>query len=70
MWSTAGSGVRRTLLAERDWQMVKNPNLKLKRIHVEFRPYGTKITLPVMGNLKVVLKCQDREKTNSMAYVM
>ena len=59
VWWTADSGVRRTLLAERDWLRLqeKNPDLKLKRNHVEFRPYGTKIILPVLGKVKVVLKC-------------
>jgi hypothetical protein len=33
VWWTAGSGVRRTLLAEKDWMKLKekNPILKLKR---------------------------------------
>ena len=48
----------------------KNPNLKLKRNHVDFRPYGTKIILPVMGKVKVVLKCQNGAKRNSMACMM
>ena len=53
MWWTADSGVKRTLLAEKDWGRlkVKNPNLRLKRNHLDFRPYGTKITLTVMGKV-------------------
>ena len=55
------------MLAERDWLRLKEKNhdLKLKRNYVEFRPYGTRIILPVLG--KVVLKCQNGEKKNSMA---
>jgi hypothetical protein len=72
VWWTADSGVRRTLLEEKDWQRLKekNPNLKKTRNQLDFRPYGTKIILPVMGKLKVVLKCQNGEKRNSMAYVV
>ena len=63
---TADCGVKRTLLAEKDWERLKekNPNLKLKRNH------GTKIILPVMGKVKVALKCQNGATRNSMAYVM
>ena len=50
VWWTADSGIRMTLLEEKDWMKMKktNPNLKLKRNHVDFRHYGTKIILPVM----------------------
>ena len=43
VWWTADSGVRRTLLPEKDWQRLKekNSNLKLKRNNVDFRSYGT-----------------------------
>ena len=71
MWWTADSGVRRTLLAARDWLKLqeKNPDLKFKRNHVEFRPYGIKIILLVHGKVKVLLKCENGEKKNSMAYL-
>ena len=63
VWKAADSGVRRTQLAEKDCQrlMEKNPNLKRN---------GSRITLPVIGKVWGVLKCQNGEKRNSMAYVV
>lgn len=60
---TADSGVRRTQLVEKDCRrlMEKNPNLKRN---------VTRITLPVIGKVWGVLKCQNGEKRNSMAYVV
>ena len=40
---TPDSGVRRTLLSEKDWNALKgrNKNLKLNPNSITFRPYGT-----------------------------
>ena len=69
---TVDSGVRKTLLAEADWARlkIKNPAWKLKKNHISFKPYGTQITLEVMGKAKVVLKNKAGLKRNAMVYVI
>ena len=44
--------------------------MQLKRNHVDFKLYCTKIILPVLRKLKVVLKCKNVAKRNSMVYVL
>ena len=69
---TVDSGVSRTLLAEADWARLKtkNPAWKLKKNHISFKPYGTQITLEVMGKAKVLLKNKAGLKKNAMVYVI
>ena len=69
---TADSGVSKSLLREEEWEKMKNKNssLKLKKNKINFRPYGTKIILPVIGRAKVVLQCQSGAKVKSMVYVV
>ena len=69
---TADSGVKRSLLAETDWQRMKarNPTMTLKRNNITFKPYSTDYTVPVMGKAKVVLKCQAGTKVNTTIYVV
>ena len=69
---TVDSGVRKTLLAEADWARLKtkNPAWKLKKNHISFKPYGTQITLEVMGKAKVLLKNKAGLKKNAMVYVI
>ena len=71
LW-TVDSGVRKTLLAEADWTRLKtrNPMWRLKKNHISFKPYGTDITLEVMGKAKVVLKNKSGMKKNAMVYVV
>ena len=54
------SGVNKTLLSERDWQKLATGESKvnIKRCKVNFRPYGTKINLPMLGRTKAVLKAK------------
>ena len=68
----ADSGVKRTLLAEADWEKMKghNPKIKLKKNKVTFSPYGTKIKLEVKGRAKVVLKNRCGLQVNSIVYVV
>ena len=66
----ADSGVHRTLLSEADWAQVKaaNPATKLKKNKISFRPYGTKLFLPILGRLKVVLGCTAGKQIRTMAF--
>ena len=68
----ADSGVRRTLLAEPEWEALKkaNPGTRLKKNKVSFMPYGTKSKLPVLGRAKVVMANLKGNKINSMVYVV
>ena len=68
----ADSGVRRTLLAEPEWEKLKkaNPGTRLKKNRVSFTPYGTKVNLPVKGRAKVVLTNMKGRKINTMVYVV
>ena len=68
----ADSGVRKTLLAEPEWEALKktNPGTKLKKNNVSFTPYGTKYKLPVMGRAKVVMTNLKGKKINSIVYVV
>ena len=54
---TPDCGVRRTLLSEKDWNSLKsrNKNLKLNPNSITFRPYGTNISLKVLGKMKLIL---------------
>ena len=69
---TPDSGVRRTLLSEKDWNMLKerNKNLKLKANSITFRPYGTNISLKVLGKLKLILKNRAGKKIKSTVFVI
>ena len=68
----ADSGVSSTLLAEVDWNRIKqeNPTARLKRNKVNFTPYGTKIKLPVKGRPKVVLTNVKGRTVTSLVYVV
>ena len=48
----------------------ENPSAKLKKNKINFVPYGTKISLPIMGKAKMVLKCEAGKKVNSTVYVV
>ena len=45
------SGVGRTLVSEKDWKTVKKQGnvSSLKKAKVNFRPYGTNMSLPLLG---------------------
>ena len=69
---TPDSGVRRTLLSEKDWITLKgrNKNLKLKPNSITFRPYGTNISLDVLGKVKLILKNRAGKKIKSTVFVI
>ena len=69
---TPDSGVRRTLLSEKDWLNLKsrNKDLKLKENSVIFRPYGTDINLKVLGKIKLILKNRAGKKCKSTVFVI
>ena len=68
----ADSWVRRTLLAETDWNRLKkkNPSTRLKSNNIKFTPYGTNVKLPVKGRAKVVFTNARGRKVTSMVYVV
>ena len=68
----ADSGVRRSLLSEKDWvKLTKvNTQLRLKKNKVRFTPYGTTKTLPVMGRAKVVMRNEKGKLRKTMVYVV
>ena len=65
----ADSGVRKTLISQEDWERIKKKNsaVKLRRNQIKFVPYGTKMSLPIMGKAKVVLKCAAGKEVKSTA---
>ena len=70
---TPDSGVNRSLLAERDWVKLKEKNPSIQLTHfskVKFRPYGTTNSLPIMGTVRVVLKCQAGETKRTTLHVI
>ena len=71
------SGVKKTLLSEEMWRSVqkkavqagvKEPQLKICK--TKFRPYGTKLTLPIMGRSKCKLQAQAGANIRTMVYVV
>ena len=51
------SGVHKTLLSEKDWKQISRRNadgyqIKLKINKTKFRPYGTNMSLPILGRIK------------------
>ena len=64
---TADSGVRRPLLAEKHWKLMKgeNPSLRLEKSRITFKPYSLEEEVPIMGKAKVTLISQRGHKTNS-----
>ena len=69
---TPDSGVRRTLLSEKDWNSLKgrNKNLKLNPNSITFRPYGTNISLKVLGKIKLILKNKAGKKVKTTVFVI
>ena len=66
------SGVKRTLLAEEDWEKLKqqNSDTKLRKNNVVFSPYGTNLKLPVKGRVKVVLQNERGLQVRTIVYVV
>ena len=72
LW-TPDSRVRRSLLAEKDWDQIKreNPDLQvMQEEKVRFRPYGTNGYLPVLRAVHVELQCKARKRENVKLYVI
>ena len=68
------SGVNKTLLSEKDWQKFKakpgERKLKLKRCFTKFSPFGTKVTLPMMGRSVCRMEARGGAKVTTMVYVV
>ena len=68
------SGVHKTIISEKDWNLVKpksgGKKLKLKKCRTKFRPFGTKMYLPLMGRIKGNMKTISGAKTKTMIYVV
>ena len=69
---TADSGVSKSLVSEKDWNKLttKSSKLRLMKNRINFRPYGTDYTLPVVGKAKVTLKCRAGARINTTVYVV
>ena len=68
---TADSGVRKTLLSQEDWERIKKKNsaVKLRRNKIKFVPYGTKISLPILGKAKVRSRITRMTPVNSFSII-
>ena len=66
------SGVHKTLLSEEDWMKVVNGGRKvrIKKCRVNFRPYGTKINLPMVGRTKATMTAKSGATTKTIVYVV
>ena len=66
------SGVHKTLLSEEDWRKVVNGDKKvrIKKCRVNFRPYGTKINLPMVGRTKAAMTAKSGATTKTIVYVV
>ena len=55
-WTT-DSGVRKSLLSEAHYWKLRshNPNVKLRKTNVKFRPFSTNTTVPLLGSMDVKL---------------
>ena len=62
------TGVRKTILSRTDWEKIK-PGCKLIGTKLNFRPYGTKVRLPILGRAKVQLQAQAGATTTTYVYV-
>jgi hypothetical protein len=57
------SGVYKTLLSEKDWKAVSETEcgrgkMRLKVNRTKFRPFGTDLTLPILGRTKCRIKAK------------
>ena len=68
----ADSGVTRSIISETSWEKLRqeNPQMVLKKNTVIFRPYGTKVRLPIVGRSKVKMENQNGKKVKTMVYVV
>ena len=68
------SGVNKTLISEKVWNVIRDRSGQkapgLKRCTTQFRPYGTKQYLPILGRSKCILQAQAGYSIQSMVYVV
>ena len=69
------SGVHKTLLSEKDWkalnkQMPGGGMARLKINRTKFRPFGTNISLPILGRTKCRLKSKAGKEVLTIVYIV
>ena len=68
------SGVYKTLLSEKDWQVVKQSQgarkAKLKINRTKFRPFGTNYSLPILGRTKCRMMAECGQEVQTLVYVV
>ena len=69
------SGVYKTLLSEKDWKTVSETEcgrgkMRLKVNKTKFRPFGTDLTLPILGRTKCRIKAKCGEEVFTIIYVV
>ena len=69
------SGVHKTLLSEKDWRTVKKQipgggAVKLKVNRTKFKPFGTSLSLPILGRTKCKLRAKAGKEVLTMVYVV
>ena len=69
-WTT-DSGVRKTLLSEKHYWKIRsrNPDIKLQHTNVQFRPYSTNVTVPLLGCMEVKLTNNNGKSIKTKVYV-
>ena len=68
------SGMHKTIISKKDWNLVKpksvEKRLKLKKCNKKFRPFRTKVYLPIMGRIKGNMRTASGAKMKTMIYVV
>ena len=68
------SGVKRTLLSEKDWRKMKpmkgQKPIQLKTCYTKFCPFGTNYSLPMLGRVRAILTSASGATTRTVVYVV
>ena len=69
------SGVHKTLISEKDWKQISRRNadgyqIKLKINKTKFRPYGTNMSLPILGRTKCRMTAENGQEVFTIVYVV
>ena len=69
-WTT-DSGVQKTLMAEKhfSWMLEKNPEMKIQRSNVRFKPYSSEVTVPLLGCCEVRLTNNKGRNIKTKVYI-
>ena len=61
-------GVKKTILNRSDWEKIKK-SCHMSKTKVRLRPYGTKVTLPIIGRAKVEMQSRTGARITTYVYV-